>query len=163
MSTQQQSIQKFQRALACILTAEGGYVNDPQDAGGETKYGISKRAYPQENIRRLTKERAAQIYQRDYWNACQCDAMPWPLALFVFDAAVNQGIRAAAQCLQRAAGVPDDGKIGSQTLAALNDGDALAARFMAERALCYGKIPNSERFGKGWFNRLFYLALGVAA
>jgi lysozyme family protein len=46
---------------------EGGYVDDPQDPGGETKYGISKRAYPHEDIKDLSRDRAVEIYYHDYW------------------------------------------------------------------------------------------------
>ena len=46
---------------------EGGYVNDPDDPGGETKYGISKRSYPTLDIRDLTKDQAIAIYYRDFW------------------------------------------------------------------------------------------------
>ncbi|MBI5843910.1 MAG: hypothetical protein HZB23_04475 [Deltaproteobacteria bacterium] len=48
------------------MAHEGGYVNDPADPGGETRFGISRRAYPNEDIKALTRERAAEIYYRDY-------------------------------------------------------------------------------------------------
>lgn len=79
----------FAAALELLLHFEGGYVNDPNDAGGETKYGISKRAYPNLDIASLTKSDAAEIYLRDYWDACRCSEMPEPLSLSVFDYAVN--------------------------------------------------------------------------
>ncbi|WP_425526518.1 glycosyl hydrolase 108 family protein [Xanthomonas oryzae] len=52
-----------------MLSHEGGYVNDPRDPGGETQWGISKRAYPELNIRALTRDQAIEIYRRDYWGA----------------------------------------------------------------------------------------------
>jgi hypothetical protein len=57
----------FERAVAFVLRHEGGYVNDPRDPGGETKYGISKRAYPRLDIKGLTEADAKEIYRRDYW------------------------------------------------------------------------------------------------
>ena len=40
----------FEEIIEVVLEHEGGYVNDPKDPGGETKYGVSKRAYPNEDI-----------------------------------------------------------------------------------------------------------------
>jgi lysozyme family protein len=45
----------------------GNYSNHPYDRGGETKYGISSRWYPDEDIQNLTRERANAILYRDYW------------------------------------------------------------------------------------------------
>jgi len=56
----------FERCIAFVLRHEGGYVNDPRDPGGETKYGISKRAYPGLDIKNLTEEQAKEIYRQDY-------------------------------------------------------------------------------------------------
>lgn len=58
---------KFERAFSCVLQNEGVYVNDPSDSGGETKYGISKRSYPNLDIKNLTLEEAKKIYFCDYW------------------------------------------------------------------------------------------------
>ena len=83
----------FAKALNFVLRWEGGYTNDPTDPGGETKYGISKRAYPHLNIKALTKEQAAQIYAKDYWDAAGCNECSEPkLAIALFDAAVNVGV-----------------------------------------------------------------------
>ena len=57
----------FNFAISHIFMFEGGYVNDPLDKGGETKYGISKRQYPHLDIKNLTKEDAGKIYYRDYF------------------------------------------------------------------------------------------------
>ncbi|MBR1734340.1 MAG: hypothetical protein IJ730_02670, partial [Alphaproteobacteria bacterium] len=46
--------EKFKKAFNYMLKNEGGYVNDPADPGKETKYGISKRSYPNLNIRQLS-------------------------------------------------------------------------------------------------------------
>jgi len=46
---------------------EGGYVDDPKDPGGETKYGISRAQYPKLDIKDLTRDQAIDIYYRDYW------------------------------------------------------------------------------------------------
>ncbi len=57
---------KFAVALEKVLAHENGYVNDPDDPGGETKFGISKRSYANLNIKDLTREQAAEIYYRDF-------------------------------------------------------------------------------------------------
>ena len=87
----------FQQSVAFVLQQEGGYVNNPADPGGETKYGISKRAYPQLDIASLTREQATQIYYTDYWLPSGADSLPQPLALVVFDTAVNLGVSRARE------------------------------------------------------------------
>lgn len=72
--------------------ADGGYTNDPTDPGGETKYGISKRAHPNEDIKNLTPERALAIYQTDYWTPIGGDNLPIPTCVVAFDTAVNCGV-----------------------------------------------------------------------
>ena len=88
----------FQRCIPTILKIEvgpywstGGLVNDPDDPGGLTKWGISQRAYPKLDIKNLTQADAEFIYYRDYWRPCGAEALPWPLQLCHFDAAVNHG------------------------------------------------------------------------
>lgn len=150
----------FDRAVGIVLTEEGGYVNDPRDPGGETKFGISKRQYPDIDIANLTPQQAAEIYKRDYWTPCKCGALSWPLALFVFDSAVNQGVNAAIRMLQRALNVPQDGLLGPRTMAAARTARPWhAARFMAFRAMRYQSTRNFDRFGEGWLIRLFRVAM----
>ena len=57
----------FEEAFTRLIGHDGGYVNHPSDPGGETKFGISKRAYPGEDIAGLTLQHAKNIYYRDYW------------------------------------------------------------------------------------------------
>ncbi len=63
----------FDQALKFVLEREGGYVNDSSDPGGETKFGISKKAYPNLDIRNLTPELAGAIYKADYWGPSGCE------------------------------------------------------------------------------------------
>ena len=84
-----------------VLSHEGGYVNDPNDPGGETKWGISKRSYPHLDIAALTLEDAQEIYRRDYWYALNLNAQPWPKALCLFDCAVNMGRGVALELYQQ--------------------------------------------------------------
>lgn len=125
----------FNAAFDFVIGAEGGYVNDPKDPGGETKYGISKRAYPGLDIASLTIEQARDIYHLDYWLPAGCESLDQAKALIVFDAAVNQGVSFA------------------KTLVSLSPTAALTVR-----ALRYTQTKNFDRYGKGWLNRLFHLA-----
>lgn len=147
----------FDKAFAMIVSAEGGYSNNPTDPGGETKFGISKRAYPNEDIANMTLARAKEIYGKDFWQAAHGDDLPWPLALFVFDAAVNQGLPAAVMLLQKSLGIAQDGSFGSRTQKAIAsaDGKELCSLFMADRALRYTGTRNFDTFGRGWLKRLF--------
>ena len=108
----------FDEAVDIIFRHEGYYSNDLSDSGGETKYGISAKAYPKLNIATLTKDDAKAIYKRDYWNKIRADELPDQLRLTVFDFAVNAGVKKAIKTLQLAGGVDDDGKLGGDTLAA---------------------------------------------
>ena len=125
----------FEQCFKQLIHHEGGYVNDPKDPGGETKYGISKRSYPDVDIAALTLEQAQAIYLRDYWMRARCDELPPAIAFLVFDCAVNSGIGQAIRFLQRAVGVADDGLIGPMTIAAVSrvDVESLASRFLGQR------------------------------
>lgn len=128
----------WERAAEWIIKAEGGYINDPDDPGGETKYGISKRSYPTLDIRALTKEQAKEIYKRDYWRPLFCDQTEWPLALYLFDAGVNHGRTRALQFYRETE--PDE------------------EAFLTRRDVFYHAIvkkrPKSRKYLKGWLNRL---------
>lgn len=151
--------QDLHRAFEVVVGIEGGYVNDPKDPGGETKWGISKRAYPALDIKNLTRQEAEGIYLRDYWLKCKCDQLKWPLNLFLFDSAVNQGHDAAIKMLQKALGVAQDGMIGPITLGkAKLAGPEQIAMFMSYRALRYTGTRNFDRYGTGWFKRMFLVA-----
>lgn len=80
---------------------DGGYTNDPDDPGGETKWGISKRAYPHLDIKNLTLAQACDLYDHNYWQLSGCDSLPLPLAAVVFDTAVNCGVGRAKEWLQQ--------------------------------------------------------------
>lgn len=158
----------FDRAITLILEREGGHLTAAEaekqgDPGGETKYGISKRAYPELDISALTKEQAVSIYLRDYWAPIKGDLLPWPLCLFVFDSAVNQGTHAAIRMLQKSLGTTDDGVIGPVTLdLASRSRKWHAAKFMALRARRYAASSNFDKFGVGWLVRLFIISMEAA-
>lgn len=146
----------YDRAFDLLMINEGGYVCDPHDKGGETKFGISKKAYPHEDICNLTLERAKEIYKRDYWDRCKCDFLPPALAVAVFDFAVNGGVKRAIRYLQTSIGVKADGIIGNQTLGAAN---RLSQRdilndYQDRRLMFLVGLKDFKHFGRGWTNRV---------
>lgn len=152
----------FAKALEVVLHHEGGYVNHPSDPGGETIYGISRRSHPDVWAKgRPTLDDAKRIYYRDYWLPIKADAMPFPVALMVFDAAVNAGNRRAAILLQRALRVTADGSIGPVTLAAANRADTrtLVNHIAAERIIFNSGLSNWGSFGLGWSRRVVDVAI----
>jgi len=159
----------FPRAVDIILRQEGVLSDDSADRGGLTKYGISQRAYPDLDIRALTIDAAIALYRRDYWDRNRCGAMPWPLALTVFDAGVNQGTAAAAMLLQRALRVAADGAIGPVTLAAIHRAETgeLLADYLSRRARRYAALartdPEQRKFLRGWLKRLFHIQQAALA
>ena len=130
----------FQRCLAVVLPLEGGYVNHPADPGGETKYGISKRAYPHLDIRALTPTAAGDLYWRDYWLPAGCDRLAWPRCLIHFDAAVNHGVPRAKRFLAVSPTVKDYAE----------------AREAFYRALVVRR-PASAVFLPGWLRRIRHI------
>jgi hypothetical protein len=79
----------FDKAFEITVGLEGKYSNDPNDPGGETKYGISKHYHPNEDIYNLTLARAKEIYLNEYWAPAGCDAASYPMDMCLFDSQVN--------------------------------------------------------------------------
>lgn len=118
--------ERFRHAVEVVLRHEGGYVFDPRDSGGETKYGISKRFYPHLDIANLTREQAIEIYRRDWWERYEYGRIEHvEVAAKVMDLSVNMGPAAAHRLLQEALvflghQLAVDGILGPKTLAAAN-------------------------------------------
>jgi lysozyme family protein len=150
----------FDKAFALTVGVEGGYVNDPADPGGETRYGISKRAHPDVDIKSLTLDQAKDIYRRDYWQAASCDSMPERIGHLVFDCAVHHGVKTAIKLLQRALKVADDGEFGPITRGTLTarDTNETADLLMAERAVYMTTCSAWPTFKRGWLKRCFEIA-----
>ncbi len=146
----------FSTAAARTLGSEAGYVNDPKDPGGETKWGISKRSYPTLDIKNLTQADALLIYKRDFWDTVHADELYDGVAYQAFDFAINSGIRQAIKSLQAALGVPADGYWGPVTrAAALALPEAVQImRYVAERVDFMRNLSTFSYFGKGWMARM---------
>lgn len=146
----------FATAFDRLLGNEGGYVDDPADPGGETNWGISKRAYPTVNIKTLTRAGAQEIYLRDFWQRIHADELQDGVAFQAFDFAVNSSIETSVRYLQRALGVADDGHWGPITrkaAGALSESDTIL-RFNAERLDYLTRLSNWPAAGKGWARRI---------
>lgn len=137
-SAQGGGMASFDQAVTQVLKHEGGYVNDPNDPGGETKYGISKKSYPNVDIKNLTIDQAKAIYKRDYWDAVGADNLPPNVRYAAFDTAVNMGVGIARRFVKESGGD-------------LN-------RFIELRRQRYANLiarnPKLAKFQRGWNNRL---------
>lgn len=152
---------KFNKAVNIVFDHEGFYSDDSNDSGGETKFGISQKAYPDLDIKNLTKKHAKFLYEQDYWNSCKCLGLPKTLRLVVFDCAVNQGVHFASKALQKACGAYPDGKIGPMTIERVNlhDEGLVLEKFILLRLDRYMGNSQFERYGKGWLRRLLKVAI----
>ena len=159
----------FEIAFRETLGLEGGYVFDPDDPGGETQFGISKRSYPDVDIAALTIDRAKEIYRGDYWDALHLDKVRSGLiAREIFDTAVNMGRRMSVSIAQRALNflgeaLAEDGIIGQKTISALNkwsirDERALFICLNGFQFMHYRLITKNNRslmkFARGWTKRI---------
>lgn len=162
----------FEKAFEEIILIEKGYVNDPLDSGGKTKYGISQKSYPNLDIRNLDLQTAKKIYHKDYWlvNGLQ-NILKYEIALELFDTGVNMGVGIAARFFQEALNLmnrnqlnfPDliiDGAIGAKTIAAYKTVDDRillkvlnGLQFERYKKICLAD-PSQERFFNGWMKRV---------
>lgn len=162
----------YDEAFEELIGIEGGYVNDPTDRGGETKYGISKKAFPHIDIRALTLSDAKHIYKKHYWDKLNLDNLDdAPIQKELFDTAVNMGVGIASKMLQEALNLMNrnglnfsdltvDGAIGPRTMEAYRrvDKKILLKVLNGLQFMRYVKIvrrnPSQERFFNGWMLRV---------
>lgn len=161
----------FNRAFNHVLEIEGGYINDPDDTGGATRWGISQKAFPKINIETLTKAQAKTIYYEKYWIKAYCNRLSgYNLKLEVFDTAVNMGVFAATSMLQKALNLLNnngkifdelkvDGIIGRKSLSAIKkvNGRVLLKTLNGLQFMRYVEITEksqtNEKFLAGWINK----------
>lgn len=152
----------FERAWDEIQQWEGGFVNDPDDAGGETFCGISKRQYPELDIRHLTLAEAKNIYYLDYWLKYRLHEVEHcEPAVKLMSLLINMPPRSWGRIAQRAlravgVQVKEDGIVGSKTIHAINaaDPDLYLVALRSEAAGYYRSL-NNKRFENGWLNRAY--------
>jgi typhoid toxin secretion A len=155
----------FESAFERTLREEGDYVSDPDDPGGETRWGISASSYPGEDIKSLSVERAKEIYYRDYWCRLSLDLLRGDVAAEIFDTAVNMGRNAAVGIAQEAANylgatLKVDGQLGYLSTAALNRvaGPDLLKVLNGLQLCRYVELvrddPKRQKYARGWLKRI---------
>lgn len=171
----------FERALEFVLKEEGGFVDDPDDAGGATNFGITQKVYdryrkkqtlPLEAVRLISGIVVKNIYYQDYWKEGKCDDLPPRIGMIHFDGYVN--IAGANKVLQRALSavraipITIDGKIGPETMHAVGAALAfegsirkLTDELLWQRVIYYRKRvdqrPVNIKFLRNWLVRLEHL------
>ncbi len=163
----------FEESVEAVISLEGGeqIINQNDDSGGLTKYGISARNHPElgeDGVRALTKAEAVGIYRRAYWEQLGLDSIPAFIRLPIFDSAVNMGKTAAALLVQNTLvglgrKIAVDGIIGVKTLMALQsvNGTEFAVEFLFQRLESYRKMKTFSVFGRGWIKRVLRIALAM--
>jgi lysozyme family protein len=174
----------YEKAFKHVLKVEGGYVDDPSDSGGKTRYGITEKVARKEgyagDMRELPIEFAKEVYKKNYWNVFNADDIDSQLiAEELFDTGVNCGIALPKKWLQENLNVLNnggkhwndllvDGKVGKKTTTALNKctkmrkGESRLYKLLnADQTIRYKEItkrnPKNERFMGGWLdNRVVY-------
>ncbi|WP_273792501.1 glycoside hydrolase family 108 protein [Brucella anthropi] len=154
----------FQKLMPYIFSEEGGYVDNPADPGGATNMGVTiatlsawegHRASP-EDIKEMTQATATEIYQAQFWNKIDGDNLPSGLDYAVFDFSVNSGPARAARMLQSVLGLPEDGIIGAQTVAATKTRplDEVINALCDARTSWLRGLSTASTFGRGWLARV---------
>lgn len=159
----------FPQAFKRVLKHEGGFVNHPADPGGATNLGITigtARRYGVDmdgdgdtdiiDIKKLTPEKAGEIYLGEYWAKVKGDLLPSGVDYAVFDFAVNSGVDRASRYLQAVVGAAQDGNIGPATIAAVKaDGPEAIINDLCNKRLAFMKgLKTWSTFGKGWSSRV---------
>lgn len=131
----------FEQCFQFTIKWEGGYVKDATDPGGETKYGISKRAFPDLDIKNLSLEQARSLYRESYWDKCFCSDKEPPVAAALFDTAVNVGVVRALTWLNQ---------VEEDDVALLNKRKDYYLKLIEEH-------PKLGKYKNGWINRVLDL------
>jgi lysozyme family protein len=148
--------------IAKTIQREGGYVNDKNDKGGETNFGISKRQYPKLDIKELTEADAIAIYKEDYWNKLNLSLLiSEVVAEKIFDMCVNLGPHRAIEIAQEIVGARKDGILGSESAYLINTQipTQFVAKLREKQVEHYVNLavndPSQMKFLRGWVRRAF--------
>lgn len=147
-------------AIKKTLVNEGGYINDLNDSGGETNRGISKREYPDVDIKNLTEQQAVEIYREGYWKQNYSQITSQPVADKLFDLGVLFGVGTTVKVLQIVLGLTPDGAFGPATLEKLNSVDAVSCLEAFKAGMvthCVEVVkanPKDRKYFAGWVRRI---------
>lgn len=172
---------KFEISYEITAKYEGGYVNDPTDAGGETIFGVARNSWPKlsmwyilddykntglrgrllENAcksnERFMKE-VHDVYFNQYWKKIQGDKIAdQKHANAIYDFAVNSGTNRAIRYAQLVLGIKSDGVMGNQSINTLNNSTGFLDAYIDARIRYFKSIvkarPANQKFLNGWLKR----------
>ena len=168
----------FDEIIEVVLAHEGGFVDDPDDRGGATNWGVTQAVwedyledeFTSEDVRNFTREQAIELYEEEFWKPSQAEKLPEEIREIYFDMCVNHGQRNAVKILQCAVNAKGgnldvDGAIGPNTIKACSN--LKLWEVQVERSgfywnlvfvgSFYGKRNSQEKFIRGWMRRCFNL------
>ena len=168
----------FDEIIEVVLAHEGGFVDDPDDRGGATNWGVTQAVwedyledeFTSEDVRNFTREQAIELYEEEFWKPSQAEKLPEEIREIYFDMCVNHGQRNAVKILQCAVNAKGgnldvDGAIGPNTIKACSN--LKLWEVQVERSgfywnlvfvgSFYGKRNSQEKFIRGWIRRCFNL------
>jgi len=147
--------ENFDSSFDQLMGSEGGFVDNPSDPGGATRYGITERTARANgytgDMRDFPIELAKTIAKKEYWDAVGCDTLPDKLDFQVFDCAYNSGPERAAELL------------GKALQPATDDTEKVIMRFDSYRLLFLDSLHTWPTFGRGWCRRIAENLLRAAA
>jgi lysozyme family protein len=165
-------ISNFSKSLDHVLQAEGGFTDDPRDAGnhlsdgraGCTNMGVTQAAWEEyvghkvstADMKALTKEQVGKFYKNRYWDRVQADSLPVGIDFLAFSFAINAGVGSSAKLIQKAINVIPDGMIGPRTIQTIAgfDPKELVEKFSEAKEHYYSVLKTFPIYGKGWLNRV---------
>ena len=168
----------FEEIIEVVLAHEGGFVDDPDDRGGATNWGVTQAVwedfledeFTSEDVRNFSREQAIELYREEFWKPSQAEKLPEEIREVYFDMCVNHGQRNAVKILQTAVNVKGgslvvDGGIGPNTINAsenlsLSDVQIERSGFYWNLVFVgsfYGKRNRQQKFIRGWIRRCFNL------
>ena len=151
----------FKECLDLVLKSEGGWVNNPNDPGGETNLGVTKRVWeeyvghPVKTLKDLTKDDVAPLYEQRYWRPCYGEVLPRGLDFLCFSFGVNAGCGRSVKLLQQSLGLVSDGVIGPRVMQRLRESNIadVIKGFSESRREYYKSLKTFPIFGRGWLSR----------
>jgi lysozyme family protein len=152
----------FKQAVQKTLIHEGGYVNNPHDKGGPTKYGITQADMPGVDISGITPDQAVEYYGEHYWKPLYSQINDQLVGEKLFDMGVLFGVKTAVKLLQitiqNDIAIVSDGIFGQGTLDAVNQEQDLLPRYRQTLLQHVVSIVNANPgdgvFVNGWINRI---------
>lgn len=166
----------IEKEIDQLIAREGGFVNDPADNGGATKYGITQRTLTLwrgrevsvDDVKALEKNEAREIYYAWYYIKPGINSLPLAIQPIMLDMAVNHGASRAIKILQDTLNAFGyyagriDGKLGPKTNSAANGawqdlGQQLIVSLVNRRVIFYEGLvranDSQRRFLGGWIAR----------